>query len=150
MACDLVVATERSVFEWAYSKTGLTGAESSTFFLPRLIGLRRAMDLVLLNPRLDAARARDLGLVSAVFPNDTFDAEVEALARRLADGPTQAYGVTKRLMNQAAGVDRLDAHLDEELASLARAANGPEFAEGLEGFFAKRAPDFRGRLARNG
>ena len=58
MACDLVFASERASFEWAYHKTGLTGAESSTFFLPRLIGLRKAMELVLLNPRLDAARAR--------------------------------------------------------------------------------------------
>ncbi len=58
MACDLVFASERATFEWAYGKTGLTGAESSTFFLPRLIGLRRAMELVLLNPRLDAAGAR--------------------------------------------------------------------------------------------
>ncbi len=65
-----------SSFEWAYGKTGLTGAESSTFFLPRLLGLRRAMELVLLNPRLDAARALEYGLVNGVFPAATFDAEV--------------------------------------------------------------------------
>ena len=57
MACELVRASERASFEWAYSKTGLTGAESSTFFLPKLIGLRRSMELVLMNPRIDAERA---------------------------------------------------------------------------------------------
>ncbi len=61
MSCDLVFASERATFEWAYGKTGLTGAESSTFFLPRLLGLRRAMELAFLNPRLDAAKALDWG-----------------------------------------------------------------------------------------
>src|SRR5574341_2217086 len=64
MACDLVMASERSSFEWAYAKTALTGAESSTFFLPRLVGLRRAMELVLLNPRLSARRALEMGLIN--------------------------------------------------------------------------------------
>src|SRR5689334_9400647 len=64
MACDLVVASPRASFEWAYGRTALTGAESSTFMLPKLIGLRRAMELMLLNPRLTAERARDYGLVT--------------------------------------------------------------------------------------
>ena len=68
MACDLVVASERATFEWAYIKTGLTGAESSTFFLPKLVGLRRAMELVLLNPRLDPQRALRIGLINEVYP----------------------------------------------------------------------------------
>ena len=67
MCCDLVYASDRAVFEWAYAKTGLTGAESSTFMLPRLVGFRRAMELVLLNPRVDAMRAREIGLVNDVF-----------------------------------------------------------------------------------
>jgi 2-(1,2-epoxy-1,2-dihydrophenyl)acetyl-CoA isomerase len=144
MACDLVLASERSSFEWAYHKTGLTGAESSTFFLPRLVGLRKAMELVLLNPRLSAHEARSAGLVTAVFPDASFDSEVLALARRLAAGPTRAYGVAKGLLNAAAGVDRLDYHLDEELQQLARIADGPDFAEGLASFFEKRAPAFSG------
>jgi len=72
MACDLVVASERATFEWAYSKTGLTGAESSTFFLPRLIGWRRSLGLVLLNPRLDARQALEMGLINAVYPSPCF------------------------------------------------------------------------------
>ena len=144
MACDLVLAAHRATFEWAYHKTSLTGAESSTFFLPRLIGLRRSMELVLLNPRLDAQTALAMGLITAVYPTERFEAEVRALARTLADGPTRAYGIAKALLNQAAGVDRLDFHLDQELEHLARIADGRDFAEGLDAFFAKRPPRFEG------
>jgi 2-(1,2-epoxy-1,2-dihydrophenyl)acetyl-CoA isomerase len=144
MACDLVFAAESASFEWAYHKTGLTGAESSTFFLPRLVGLRRAMELVFLNPRLSAAEAREAGLITGVFPDDRFEEEVLAIARRLAAGPTRAYAVAKSLINQAAGVDQLDYHLDEELRHLARIADGADFAEGLAAFFGKRAPGFDG------
>jgi len=142
MCCDLVVASERATFEWAYGKTSLTGAESSTFFLPRLVGLRRAMELVLMNPRLDARAALDWGLINAVYPTATFETDALALATRLADGPTPAYAVAKKLMNQAAGVDRLDFHLDQEIEHLSRVADTPDFAEGLAAFFEKRPPRF--------
>ncbi len=142
MACDLVLASERASFEWAYHKTGLTGAESSTFFLPRLIGLRRAMELVLLNPRLDATRALEIGLITAVYPVERFAVEVRAMAERLAAGPTRAYGIAKGLLNQAAGVDRLDYHLDQELEHLARIADGADFAAGIEAFFRKQPARF--------
>lgn len=145
MACDLVYASERSAFEWAYHKTGLTGAESSTFFLPRLVGLRKALELVLTNPRLSAREAKEAGLVNDVFDDAAFDDEVMAVARRLAAGPTRAYAIAKSLIHRAAGVDRLDFHLDEELADLARIADGADFAEGLAAFFEKRAPAFDGR-----
>jgi 2-(1,2-epoxy-1,2-dihydrophenyl)acetyl-CoA isomerase len=142
MCCDLVVASERATFEWAYSKTGLTGAESSTFLLPRLIGWRRAMELMLLNPRLDAAAAREMGLITRVCPGESMAADVAALAQKIASGPTSAYGVAKGLMNQAAGMDRLDYHLDQELEQLARSADSAEFTEGLNAFFEKRPAVF--------
>jgi 2-(1,2-epoxy-1,2-dihydrophenyl)acetyl-CoA isomerase len=142
MSCDLVVASTRASFEWAYAKTGLSGAESSTFLLPRLIGLRRSMELLLLNPRLTAAQAHTYGLVTAVFATDVFDAEAMAMATRLAEGPPRALAVAKELLNQAAGMDQLDAHLDRELQELARVANGEEFAEGIAAFFGKRPPVF--------
>lgn len=144
MCCDLVIASERSVFEYAYFKTALSGAESSTFFLPKLVGLRRAMDLAFLNPRLSAKEAKDLGLVSVVVPDAKFEDEVVALSRRLAAGPTASYASAKRLMNEAAGVDRLDFHLDRELELLAQSADSDDFAEGLSAFFEKRAPNFEG------
>jgi 2-(1,2-epoxy-1,2-dihydrophenyl)acetyl-CoA isomerase len=142
MACDLVFASERSTFEWAYAKTGLSGAESSTFFVPRLVGLRFAAEMLLLNPRLDAGAARSAGLVNGVFPVAGFDLEVEAVARRIASGPTAAYAAAKQLFNDAMGIDRLDHHLDRELEALVRSADSPEFAEGLEAFFERRTPRF--------
>jgi 2-(1,2-epoxy-1,2-dihydrophenyl)acetyl-CoA isomerase len=145
IACDLVVASPRATFEYAYFKTGLPGAESSTWFLPRMLGLRRALDLALLNPRLSAEEAYRAGLVSKVFEAETFEAEVAELARRLASGPTGAYAEAKRLMNEASGGELLDRHLDRELEALARCADGPDVREGIEAFFEKRAPAFLGR-----
>ena len=138
MCCDLVFASERSVFEWAYGKTGLTGAESSTFMLPRLVGFRRAVELVLLNPRMDAARALQLGLINDVYPVETFDAGVARIAKTVVEGPAEAFAVAKGLLNQAAGMERLDMHLDRELDNLTRIADGAEFAAGLDRFFTKR------------
>lgn len=145
MACDLVFASEDATFEWAYHKTGLTGAESSTFFLPRLVGLRAAMGLVLLNPRLTASEAKVAGLINGVFTKAEFEAEVMKIAQQLARGPTRAYAIAKSLINQAAGVGQLDYHLDEELQNLARIADGADFAEGLSSFFSKRPPEFEGK-----
>ena len=142
MSCDLVIASERATFEWAYSRTGLTGAESSTFMLPRLIGLRRSLELLFLNPRLSAQQASEIGLITAVYPTVTFAAQVRDLARQLAGGPTEALGIAKELLNQAAGMDRLDFHLDRELENLARIANGSNFAEGIDAFLNKRQAQF--------
>ena len=144
MSCDLVFAAENASFEWAYPKTGLTGAESSTFFLTRLIGLRRALGLVFLNPRLNAREAQDVGLINGVFPVEKFDAEIFSIAERLAAGPTRAYGITKRLINEASGIERLDTHMDKELKNLVEIAQGEDFSEGLEAFFAKQAAQFKG------
>ena len=144
MACDLVFASQAATFEWAYHKTGLTGAESSTFFLPKLVGLRKALELMLLNPRLGADEATGLGLVTRVFPEAEFAAEVMAVAQRLAAGPTSAYGVTKALMHRAANCDQLDFHLDQELEALTRAADSAEFAEGIAAFFERRSAEFIG------
>ena len=144
MACDLVIASERASFEWAYGRTGLTGAESSTFLLPRLLGMRRALELVFVSPRLDARRALEIGLVTAVHPNERFEAETFALAERLAAGPTRAWAEAKALINQACGMDMLDRHLDGELESLTRVANGADFADGLAAFISKRTPKFNG------
>jgi 2-(1,2-epoxy-1,2-dihydrophenyl)acetyl-CoA isomerase len=135
LCCDLVLASDRASFEWAYGKTGLSGAESATFLVPRLIGLRGALDLALLNPRLDAVAALQRGLVSQVIPAAEFESEVESLAARLAAGPTGAVARMKRLVNRAVGMDGLDAHLSAEVDALVESADSAEFAEGLAHFF---------------
>ena len=144
MSCDLVVASDRASFEWAYTKTGLTGAESSTFMLPRLVGPRSAFELLFLNPRLTPQRALEIGLITAIYPAESFDTDVANLAEQLASGPTEAMGIAKELINQAAGMDRLDVHLDRELQHLARIADGNAFAEGIDAFFGKLQPKFGG------
>jgi 2-(1,2-epoxy-1,2-dihydrophenyl)acetyl-CoA isomerase len=145
MACDLVLASDRASFEWAYTRTALSGAESSTMLLPRLVGLRQAFGMILLNPRLTAEQARAAGLVNLVFPQASFADEVTQIARRLAEGPTAAYAAAKQLVNQATGLDRLDHHLDREIEALARSADSADFAEGLLAFFGKREPRFVGK-----
>lgn len=142
MSCDLVIASERSWFEWAFSKTGLTGAESSTFFLPRLLGLRKALEFVLMNPRLTAREALEWELINRVVSDDALEAVARDIARKLAEAPTEAVGVAKNLLNRAAGMESLDQHLDAELTELVRIANGGDFAEGLAAFFEKRPPKF--------
>ena len=145
IACDLVIASSRASFEYAYFKTALTGAESTTFLLPKILGLRGALDLALLGKRLSATEARDLGLVSEVHEEDVFEAEVLGLARRLAEGPTRSIGEAKRLMNESLGMGRLGQHLGREAEALVAVADGDDFAEGLAAFFEKRPPRFRGQ-----
>jgi 2-(1,2-epoxy-1,2-dihydrophenyl)acetyl-CoA isomerase len=140
LCCDLVVASERASFEWAYGKTGLSGAESATFLLPRLVGLRGALDLALLSPRLDAREALQRGLVSRVVAADEFEAELAALADRLARGPRAAVARLKRLLNRSVGMDGFDAHLGAEVEALVDSADSAEFAEGLERFFDRGRP----------
>jgi 2-(1,2-epoxy-1,2-dihydrophenyl)acetyl-CoA isomerase len=142
MACDLVFASSAASFEWAYGRTALTGAESSTFLLPRIIGLRRSIELALLTPRLSAHQALEWGLITAVYDPAELDEKVFAIAQQLAAGPTHAYAVAKELLNEAAGLDRLDLHLDRELQELTRAADGDEVAEGLRAFVEKRPARF--------
>jgi 2-(1,2-epoxy-1,2-dihydrophenyl)acetyl-CoA isomerase len=142
MACDLVIASERATFEWAYFKTGLTGAESTTFLLPRLVGFRKAMELVLLGTRQTAREAQAIGLVNEVVPDAQLDARALEIAEQLAAAPTAAVGAAKQLLGRAAGMDRLDVHLDAELRELARIADGNNFAEGLAAFLARRPTRF--------
>lgn len=145
LCCDLVIASERAWFEWAYFKTGLSGAESSTFFLPRIVGFHKAMELALLGPRLSAREALELGLVNRVVPDAQLLEQAVELARTLSRAPMSAVAAAKALVNRASGMERLDVHLDAELAELERSANSRDFAEGIDAFFAKRAPQFGGR-----
>lgn len=144
MACDLVVAADNAVFTLAYCHIGTSPDGSSTFFLPRHVGLKRAFEIALLGDRFDAATAERLGLVNRVVPVADLAADAMKLAGRLANGPTQAYAATKALLNAS-----LESGLDDQLAreadGFAGCAVTEDFAEGVTAFVEKRKPAFSGR-----
>ena len=104
--------------------------------------LRRYALSDLMMEGLDAREALEWGLINRVVPDGSIDSEAMKIASELAESPTAALSVAKNLLNQSAGMDRLDVHLDAELTELARIADGPNFAEGLAAFFDKRPADF--------
>ena len=114
-----------------------------TATLSRVVGLKRAAELMLLGDRFDAARALELGLVNRVVPAHALAAEAAALAARLAAGPTHAYGRTKALLQATLG-DAFDAQLRRETESFAACAATADFAEGVRAFLEKRRPVFTG------
>lgn len=144
MACDLVICAENAVLTLAYSLIGASPDGSSTYSLPRLVGMHKAMELVLLSDRLSAQAAADLGLVNFVCAESAIESETEKLASRLAAGPTAAYGKAKALLNRSLDSGIAD-QLDAEAQAIADCAGSPDFAEGIAAFVAKRKPAFTGR-----
>ena len=142
-AADFVIAAADAQFTLAYSRIGASPDGGATWFLPRLVGYHKALELMLLSEAVDAATMRDLGLVNRVVPAADLEQETQRIAARLAMGPTLAYAATKRLANQAFDV-ALAEHLDEEARTFARCASTRDFAEGVTAFVEKRKPVFRG------
>ena len=142
-ASDLVLAGESAKFVMAYTGIGVTPDGSSSWFLPRLVGLRRALELTLTNRVLTAAEALDLGIITRVLPDGELQTEAATLATHLAAGPTRALGGAKRLLHTSLE-STLETHLAAEAAELTRVAATRDAAEGLAAFVAKRAPEFEG------
>ena len=142
--CDLALAADNAYFTPGYSLLGTTADGGGTYFLPRLVGARKAAELTLLAERLDAQQALALGLVNRVVPLAELDAACEALAIRLAAGPSLAYANAKRLLNRSLGAT-LAEQLAAEAASFAGCSASDDFAEGVMAFVEKRKPAFRGR-----
>ena len=143
LAADLALAAEDAVFTSGYIHLGTSPDGGMTATLSRVIGLKRAAELMLLGDRFDAARALELGLVNRVVPAHALAAEAAALAARLAAGPTHAYGRTKALLQATLG-DAFDAQLRRETESFAACAATADFAEGVRAFLEKRRPVFTG------
>ena len=142
--CDLALAADNAYFTTGYSLLGTTADGGGTYFLPRLVGAKKAAELTLLAERLDAQQALALGLVNRVVPLAELDAACEALAIRLAAGPSLAYANAKRLLNRSLGAT-LAEQLAAEAASFAGCSASDDFAEGVMAFVEKRKPAFRGR-----
>lgn len=143
-ACDFAIAADNSVWSMAYTNLGVTPDGGATWFLPRLVGARRARELVLLSDRFGAADALRLDLVNRLVPADQVSSESLALAERLAAGPTHAYANAKRLLTLSFE-QPLDAHLEAEEASFFACSETADFAEGVTAFSARRKPTFAGR-----
>jgi 2-(1,2-epoxy-1,2-dihydrophenyl)acetyl-CoA isomerase len=141
IAADIVLAAASAKFTMAYTAIGFPPDGGSSWTLPRLVGPRKATELLLLNERLEAEAARELGLVTRVVADDALEDEASALARRLADGPTRAHGAVKRLLRESSTRD-FAAQMAEEARTIAALAAAPEGREGVAAFLEKRAPRF--------
>jgi 2-(1,2-epoxy-1,2-dihydrophenyl)acetyl-CoA isomerase len=141
-AADLAIAAVDTRFTLAYANIGASPDGGSTYFLPRLVGYKKTMEMIMLPDRFDAETARLHGLVNWVVPNDELAAETLRIAQRLAAGPTRAYAEAKRLVNQS--LDPLDAQMEQELQAFSRCARGPDLKEGVSAFVEKRKPVFSG------
>lgn len=142
-AADIVIAAADTRFTMAYSKIGTSPDGGSTYFLPRLIGYQRAMELMLLSETVEADTLCRMGLVNRVVAASELEGKTRELIACLAAGPTRAYGETKALANQAH--DRsLAEQLDAEAQAFARCAASRDFAEGVTSFVEKRTPLFKG------
>jgi len=141
---DLVLASEDAVFTAAFARLGLSGDGGSTWFLPRLVGLRRAQELEFGDRVLTAAEALEWGLVTRVVPRAELDAEAQALAARLAAGPTIALGHIRRLLRDSWGAT-LEQQLDAERAAMKACAGTADAREGVRAFVERRPPSFTGK-----
>jgi 2-(1,2-epoxy-1,2-dihydrophenyl)acetyl-CoA isomerase len=144
IACDLVIASEDAFFVLAYANLGLSPDGSSTWFLPRAVGQKRAMEMALLAERIDAETALDWGLINRVVPAAQLAAETDKLARRLASGPTLAYGRAKALLS-ASFDNTMEHQLELEGRSIAESMVTEDHVEGVNAFIEKRTPVFKGR-----
>jgi 2-(1,2-epoxy-1,2-dihydrophenyl)acetyl-CoA isomerase len=140
-AADLTLAADNASFTAAYTGIGYSPDAGVSWFLPRLVGPKRALDLLLTNRRLPAAEAAAIGLVSRVVAADRLAAEAARTAAALRSGPTAVFGVTRRLVAGGLTAD-LGPHLDREARALAAAAASDAGREGVAAFLGKRAPDF--------
>ena len=143
MACDLAVAAEHARLIQVFVRRGLIPDGGGTYLLPRLVGMKKAKELVFFGDDLPAREAERLGLVNKVVPGAELDATVAEWAGRLAAGPTKAIAFAKRLLNRSLDVDR--ATLFEEEALLVEMVAGTEDStEGVASFIERRPPEFKG------
>jgi len=143
-ACDLVVAADDARFIEVFVRRGIALDAGGGFLLPRHVGLHKAKELVFFGDELSAADAERLGLVNKVVPAAELEAVCRAWGERLAQGPTFALGLSKRLLNRSLQAD-LDTLFAEEAFTQALVAQSEDMREGIRSFMEKRPPTFKGR-----
>jgi 2-(1,2-epoxy-1,2-dihydrophenyl)acetyl-CoA isomerase len=143
LSLDLAIAADNLMMTLAYAKLGTSPDGGSTYFLPRIVGRRKALEIALLSDRYGAADAEKMGLVNKVVPADTLDKEAMNWAEKLSAGPAFAFGWTKKLMDQSFNTD-FDRQLEAERDGIVACAGTPDMREGIRAFVQKRAPEFKG------
>ncbi|MDD3353425.1 enoyl-CoA hydratase-related protein [Zoogloea sp.] len=142
LGCDLVLAEEQACFSTAYAGIGVSGDGGVSWFLPRIVGRRKALELLLLADRIDARQALSLGIVNRVVATGHLDAAVSALIDQLKAGCRRTQAEIKALLNQSPD-QSLPAQLQLEGEAFARCTSRPGFDEGVRAFLARRKPEFR-------
>lgn len=143
LACDLVIAAESASFLQAFVKIGLVPDAGGSYFLPRLVGSKKAMEMVLLGEKISAAEALRLGMINRVVPDSEFEAEAARLAATISSGP-RCQGMIKKMFGQSPEMDLGDC-LSMEADFQAKAAATEDFAEGVSAFLQKRKAQFKGK-----
>lgn len=143
MSCDMVLAAEETRFGVAYPLIGASCDCSTSWTLPRLVGMHKAMELAILGDTIEASEALSLGLCNRVYPLEELEAQTRKLVERIAVGPTLAYGNLRRLI-RASLHSNLDSHLDAEADGFKACAGTADFTEGVAAFLAKRPAQFKG------
>lgn len=143
-AADIVIAAESARFLPGATRVGMAPDAGTTVTLPRLVGLRRAMEILLMNPTLTAEDARELGVVTRVVPDEELDARSAALARELASGASLALAETKRLLWEGVGRS-VEACLPDEARTVSALSGTADAREGLAAVIERRQPTFTGR-----
>jgi 2-(1,2-epoxy-1,2-dihydrophenyl)acetyl-CoA isomerase len=135
--------SDEARLEYAYPNIGTTGDGGSTFWLPRLVGLRKAKEITLLNEPIGPEEAVDIGLANEMVPSDELNERLDELATQLANGPTHALGATKRLLTESYD-NSIEEQLAAETESVASATHTEDYARGISAFMNKEQPDFVG------
>lgn len=143
-AADLAIAADDTRFTLAYANIGASPDGGSSYFLPRTVGYKKAMEIALLPDMFDAGTAKSLGLVNWVVPAAELAERSEKLVRRLAEGPSFAYAQSKALINQSLDAS-MESQLEAEIQAFSRCARTADLAEGVRAFVEKRKPVFTGK-----